>query len=124
VVLRVGWPYNSSNYGQYDDTGTVANGESLMFYANGLGLMARNKVFNDQLPSAYYAAIKSQRRALRVRLASLFPGRRERQHLERANGGPDRGFGCRRPPVAHPPAEAQLLLGNLGDFTLKIRYHY
>jgi hypothetical protein len=29
-----------------------------MFYANGLGLMARNKVFNDT-PAGFYEAVKS-----------------------------------------------------------------
>jgi hypothetical protein len=55
------WPYNSSMYGQADSFGGVANGESLMFYANGLGLMARNKVFND-MPNGFYDAIKSSGR--------------------------------------------------------------
>ncbi len=49
-------PYNDPSYGQFDYLGHVANGESLMFYANGLGLMARNKVFNDT-PSGFYQAI-------------------------------------------------------------------
>lgn len=49
-------PYNSSTYGQAGDQGKVANGESLMFYANGLGLMARNKVFNDT-PAGFSKAI-------------------------------------------------------------------
>lgn len=51
-------PYNDPNYGQFDYYGHVANGESLMFYANGLGLMARNKVFNDT-PAGFYEAIKA-----------------------------------------------------------------
>jgi hypothetical protein len=51
-------PYNSLLYGQEKDTGGMANGESLMFYANGLGLMARNKVFNDT-PDGFSQAIKA-----------------------------------------------------------------
>jgi hypothetical protein len=51
-------PYNSPMYGQANSTGGVANGESLMFYANGLGLMARNKVFND-MPNGFYDTVKS-----------------------------------------------------------------
>lgn len=51
-------PYNHENYGQVDDKGTVANGESLMFYTNVLGLMARNKVFNDT-PKGFSEAIRS-----------------------------------------------------------------
>jgi hypothetical protein len=54
-------PYNFAMYGQNDWYGGVANGESLMFYANGLGLMARNKVFND-MPQGFYDAIKSSGR--------------------------------------------------------------
>lgn len=51
-------PYNHPLYGQVDDGGTVSNGESLMFYVNGLGLMARNKVFNDT-PSGFSDAIRT-----------------------------------------------------------------
>ena len=51
-------PYNHPMYGQLDDQGTVTNGESLMFYANGLGLMARNKVFNDT-PNGFSEAIRA-----------------------------------------------------------------
>ena len=51
-------PYNHPMYGQANSSGAVANGESLMFYANGLGLMARNKVFND-MPNGFYDAIKT-----------------------------------------------------------------
>jgi hypothetical protein len=40
-------PYNGLHYGQRGKSGGVTNGESLLFYGNGLGLMARNKVFND-----------------------------------------------------------------------------
>ena len=54
-------PYNSPSYGQANSSGAVANGESLMFYANGLGLMARNKVFND-MPNGFYDAVKSSGR--------------------------------------------------------------
>ena len=52
------FPYNDPLYGQVNNLGGMANGESLMFYANGLGLMARNKVFNDT-PAGFYEAIKS-----------------------------------------------------------------
>ncbi|MBO9574373.1 MAG: hypothetical protein J7494_01420 [Sphingobium sp.] len=51
-------PYNDVNYGQVDSKGTVSNGESLMFYANGLGLMARNKVFNDT-PVGFVEAVRA-----------------------------------------------------------------
>src|SRR5262249_15111266 len=54
-------PYNDPTYGQANNRGAVANGESLMFYANGLGLMARNKVFNDT-PKGYYEEIKNSGR--------------------------------------------------------------
>jgi hypothetical protein len=54
-------PYDDPSYGQANDQGGVANGESLMFYANGLGLMARNKVFND-IPMGFYAAVKTSGR--------------------------------------------------------------
>lgn len=51
-------PYNHTLYGQESVLGGMANGESLMFFANGLGLMARNKVFNDT-PSGFYDAVRS-----------------------------------------------------------------
>jgi len=51
-------PYNDIHYGQRDDKGAVSNGESLMFYANGLGLMARNKVFNDT-PVGFIEAVRA-----------------------------------------------------------------
>jgi hypothetical protein len=51
-------PYNDPTYGQADWNGGVANGESLMFYGKGLGLMARNKVFNDA-PAGFFETIKS-----------------------------------------------------------------
>jgi len=54
-------PYNDPTYGQADYYGAVANGESLMFYANGLGLLARNKVFND-VPDGFYKEVKSSGR--------------------------------------------------------------
>jgi hypothetical protein len=55
------FPYDSPLYGQGNEWGAVANGESLMFYANGLGLMARNKVFND-VPAGFYEAVKTSGR--------------------------------------------------------------
>jgi hypothetical protein len=51
-------PYNDPTYGQMNFDGGVANGESLMFYGKGLGLMARNKVFNDA-PAGFFETIKS-----------------------------------------------------------------
>jgi hypothetical protein len=51
-------PYDDPNYGGWPSSGAVQNGESLMFYANGLGLMARNKVFNDT-PAGFAQAIKA-----------------------------------------------------------------
>ena len=51
-------PYNTPCTARPTLSGAVANGESLMFYANGLGLMARNKVFND-MPNGFDDAIKT-----------------------------------------------------------------
>ncbi len=51
-------PYNDPSYGRIDESGSVTNGESLLFYANGLGLMARNKVFNDT-PRGFYDEVKA-----------------------------------------------------------------
>jgi hypothetical protein len=51
-------PYNHQNYGQVSDGGSGQNGESLLFYGNGLGLMARNKVFNDT-PEGFVEAVKA-----------------------------------------------------------------
>lgn len=51
-------PYNHAYYGQENVWGGMANGESLMFFANGLGLMARNKVFNDT-PTGFYDAVRN-----------------------------------------------------------------
>jgi hypothetical protein len=51
-------PYNDLNYGQADPDGSVQNAESMLFYANGLALMGRSKVFNDT-PEGFAEAVKS-----------------------------------------------------------------
>ncbi|MET0281417.1 MAG: hypothetical protein ABW278_09895, partial [Steroidobacteraceae bacterium] len=50
-------PYSSETYGQATDYGTPNNGDSLLFYANGLGLMARSKTFNDT-PRGFDTAVR------------------------------------------------------------------
>jgi hypothetical protein len=52
-------PYSSASYGQANDNGGVQNGESLLFYANGLAIMGRNKVFNDT-PAGFVEAVRAQ----------------------------------------------------------------
>jgi hypothetical protein len=113
-------PYNDPSYGQANSSGAVANGESLMFYANGLGLMARNKVFNDT-PAGYYEAIKSTGR--------FGYGWRAYFVTEAGNAGLDERTA--------DPTKTQLgsdrrwrtlqrkrsyFWNTIGDFTLKIRY--
>jgi hypothetical protein len=40
-------PYSDPTYGQQSDLEEVQNGESILFYANGLAIMGRSKVFFD-----------------------------------------------------------------------------
>jgi hypothetical protein len=113
-------PYDDPTYGQANFYGAVANGESLMFYANGLGLMARNKVFNDT-PAGYYEAIKSTGRF----------GYGWRAYFVKEAG--DTGLDERTadPTVVSPGSDRRwrtlqrkrsYFWNTIGDFTLKIRY--
>ncbi len=114
-------PYDSPSYGQGDPTGTVSNGESLMFYGNGLGLMARNKIFNDT-PSGYYEAIKST--------GGRF-GYGWRGYFLTDAGNPDLDERALDPTVVKPGSDRRdrtlqrkrsYFWNTIGDFTLKIRY--
>lgn len=113
-------PYNHPTYGQHNYSGAVANGESLMFYANGLGLMARNKVFNDT-PAGFYEAIKSTGR--------FGYGWRAYFVTDAANSGLNERTAD--PTVVSPGSDRRwrtlqrkrsYFWNTIGDFTLKIRY--
>ena len=113
-------PYNDPTYGQANYPGTVANGESLMFYANGLGLMARNKVFNDT-PAGFYEAIKSTGRF----------GYGWRAYFVNEAGNTGLNERTADPTVVSPGSDRRwrtlqrkrsYFWNTIGDFTLKIRY--
>ena len=110
-------PYNSLLYGQERETGGMANGESLMFYANGLGLMARNKVFNDT-PDGFSQAIKASGGRFGYGWTGYF-------HKDAANVGLDER-------TVNPASAARrtrtfqrkrsYFWNTIGDPTLKLRY--
>jgi hypothetical protein len=113
-------PYNHPTYGQANSLGAVANGESLMFYANGLGLMARNKVFNDT-PTGFYEAVKASGR--------FGYGWRAYFVTEAGNSGLNERTAD--PTVVSPGSDRRwrslqrkrsYFWNTIGDFTLKIRY--
>jgi hypothetical protein len=114
-------PYNDPTYGQANNWGAVANGESLMFYGNGLGLMARNKVFNDA-PAGFYDAVKSTGRF----------GYGWRAYFGTEAGNPELNERTADPKVAVPGTsdrrwrtlqrKRSYFWNTIGDFTLKIRY--
>ncbi len=113
-------PYNHPTYGQANFSGAVANGESLMFYANGLGLMARNKVFNDT-PAGYYEAIKSTGRfgygwrAYFLTDASNTGLNERSANATVVSPGSDRRWRTLQ-------RKRSYFWNTIGDFTLKIRY--
>lgn len=113
-------PYNDPTYGQANYSGGVANGESLMFYGNGLGLMARNKVFNDT-PAGFYEAIKSTGR-FGFGWRAYFVTEAENSGLNERTADPT---------VVSPGSDRRwrslqrkrsYFWNTIGDFTLKIRY--
>jgi hypothetical protein len=114
-------PYNDPAYGQANNLGTVANGESLMFYANGLGLMARNKVFNDT-PDGYYEAIKSSGGRFGFGWRAYFVKEAGNTGLNERTADPtvSSGGGDRRWRTLQ--RKRSYFWNTIGDFTLKIRY--
>jgi hypothetical protein len=113
-------PYNDPMYGQADTTGTVANGESLMFYGNGLGLMARNKVFNDT-PTGFYEAIASSGR-FGYGWRAYFQTEANDSRLNERTADPTvvRAGSDRRWRTLQ--RKRSYFWSTIGDFTLKIRY--
>jgi hypothetical protein len=114
-------PYDSPSYGQEDTTGRVSNGESLMFYANGLGLMARNKVFNDT-PAGYFEGIKASGGRFGYGWLSYFSTDADNTGLNErladptvVNPGNDRRTRTLQ-------RKRSYFWNTIGDFTLKIRY--
>jgi len=111
-------PYNDPTYGQVNYRGGVANGESLMFYTNGLGLMARNKVFNDT-PAGYYEEIKKSGRFGYGWRAYFVSDSGNTSLDERGanflSDGADRQTRTLQ-------RKRSYLWNTIGDFTLKIRY--
>jgi hypothetical protein len=114
-------PYDSPSYGQEDTTGKVSNGESLMFYANGLGLMARNKVFNDT-PAGYFEGVKASGGRFGYGWRSYFSTDAENTGLNErlvdptvVNPGSDRRHRTLQ-------RKRSYFWNTIGDFTLKIRY--
>jgi hypothetical protein len=113
------YPYNHPLYGQSGAGGGMANGESLMFFANGLGLMARNKVFND-MPNGFYDAIKSTGRfgfGWRAYINSE-AGKSELNERE-ADYTKVEEFGRRWRTLQR---KRSYFWNTIGDFTLKIEY--
>src|SRR5262245_32996659 len=114
-------PYDNPSYGQEDTTGKVSNGESLMFYANGLGLMDRNKVFND-VPAGYYEAIKSSRGRFGFGWRNDFFTDANNAGLNERLADPtvvDPGHDRRERTLQR---KRSYFWNTIGDFTLKIRY--
>jgi hypothetical protein len=112
-------PYNHPSYGGSDIvSGDVANGESLMFYANGLGLMARNKVFYD-VPAGFYEMIKSTGRFGYGWRAYFLTDANDTALDERAFTMVDTGSERRSRTLAR---KRSYFWNTIGDFTLKIRY--
>jgi len=113
-------PYNNITYGQANFTGGVANGESLMFYANGLGLMARNKVINDT-PAGFYEEIKSSGR-FGFGWRAYFVNEAANTGLNERTADPTvvSGAGDRRWRTLQ--RKRSYFWNTIGDFTLKIDY--
>lgn len=122
-VIRPLWgeyyPYNHPSYAQ--PYGSAANGESLMFYANGLGMMARNKVFND-MPVGFYDGVKNSGGRFGFGWRNYFI-------TEASNSGLNERL--LDPTVVNPGSDRRwrtlqrkrsYFWSTIGDFTLKIRY--
>jgi hypothetical protein len=110
--------YSDPNYGQTDDQGNVQNGESLMFYANGLGLMARNKDFNDT-PVGFYQAVKSSGR-FGAGWRGYFLADAANGSLDERAADPRTGGDERRTRTLQ--RKRTYFWSMIGDFTLKLRY--
>jgi hypothetical protein len=113
-------PYDDSTYGQADNTGRVANGESLMFYANGLGLMARNKVFDDN-PAGFYEAVKNTGR-FGFGWRAYFLKEADNAGLNERTADPTQVFGTGDRRWRTLQRKRSYFWNTIGDFTLKIRY--
>jgi hypothetical protein len=108
-------PYNHPEYGNELGSPYAQYGESLMFYANGLALMGRSKVFYDA-PAGFVDAVRSTGR--------FGAGWNAYFASEAADGSLDE----RR--VPYGPQRTGRTLGRkrsyfwnvLGDFTLRLRY--
>jgi hypothetical protein len=108
-------PYNHPWYGRY------ANGESLMFYGNGLGMMARNKVFND-MPTPFYDGVKNSGGRFGFGWKNYFV-------VEAGNSGLNERL--LDPTVVNPGSDRRwrtlqrkrsYFWSTIGDFTTKIKY--
>jgi hypothetical protein len=113
-------PYNDPTYGQANFSGGVANGESLMFYGNGLGLMARNKDFND-MPAGFYDEVKNSGRFGYGWRAYFYTEAETANLNERAADPKVVGTGSDRR-WRTLQRKRSYFWNTIGDFTLKMRY--